>query len=162
MIKPVLLFACGNPSRGDDALGPMLLQKVGESTLIDFEQVELLSDFQLQIEHAMDLRQRQLVLFTDASVSCKAPFEFSRLQPAYDPTYTSHAMSPAAVLSVYESIYQEQPPPGFLLSIKAERFELGDNLTGRAGEHFRHACVFTEKLFVFPVLDYWLRHVRSQ
>ncbi len=159
MIKPVLLFACGNPSRGDDALGPMLLQKVGESTLIDFEQVELLSDFQLQIEHAMDLRQRRLVLFADASASCKAPFEFSRLQPAYDPTYTSHAMSPASVLSVYQSVYKQPPPPAFLLGIKAEQFELGRDLSCDAQEHLRQAGDFTEELLCSPVLEHWLRYV---
>lgn len=160
MVKPVLLFACGNPSRGDDALGPMLLQKIGDSPQIDFCLVEILSDFQLQIEHALDLRQRQLVLFADASVSCRAPFEFTHLQPAYDPTYTSHAMSPAAVLSVYQSVYHQQPPPAFLLSIKAEQFELGQDLSCWAREHLRQALDFSRNLLGLPVLEYWLAQSR--
>jgi Ni,Fe-hydrogenase maturation factor len=27
-LPPVLILACGNPSRGDDALGPLLLERL--------------------------------------------------------------------------------------------------------------------------------------
>ncbi len=81
--------------------------------------VDLLTDFQLQIEHAVDLENRALVLFVDASVSCSPPFQFSRVQPARDTSYTSHALSPAAVLYVYQQINHASspPPPAFQLAI---------------------------------------------
>ncbi len=56
---PVLIFTYGNPSRGDDALGPAmfdLLEKHKQETA-DFDGVDLLTDFQLQIEHAVDLEE---------------------------------------------------------------------------------------------------------
>ncbi|MDV7391306.1 hydrogenase maturation protease, partial [Arthrospira platensis SPKY1] len=102
-IPYLLILAVGNPSRGDDALGPLFLERL--ETLReprgDWDGVELLTDFQLQIEHAVDLEKRELVLFVDASVSCPPPFQFTRLRPAQDVSYTSHALSPAAVLHVY-------------------------------------------------------------
>ena len=128
--KPVLLFGYGNLSRGDDALGPLLLEYVESHCGLDT--IEILSDFQLQIEHALDLENRRLVMFVDASVACVDAFDFTALEPVRDKSYTTHAMSPAAVLDVYQSIKNQMPPPCFLLSIKAEEFELGDGLSVNA------------------------------
>jgi len=96
----LVVLAVGNPSRGDDALGPLFLERLAELREQggNWDGVELLTDFQLQIEHAVDLEGRALVLFVDASVSCPPPYQFTRLQPARDASYTSHALSPAAVL----------------------------------------------------------------
>ena len=72
---PVLVFTYGNPSRGDDALGPAmfdLLVKHKQNTN-ELDNVDLLTDFQLQIEHAIDLEQREVVLFIAASVSAVSP-----------------------------------------------------------------------------------------
>ena len=102
MVKPVLLFGYGNLSRGDDALGPLLLQYVENTVCLDA--IEILTDFQLQIEHALDLENRTLVLFVDAAVSCNGAFDFTVLSPTRDNSYTTHAMSPSAVLVVYQQI----------------------------------------------------------
>ena len=100
MNQALLIIAVGNPSRGDDALGPLFLEHLAEwpEPFNDQDKIELLTDFQLQIEHTIDLENRKLVLFVDASVSCRSPFQFSRLQPAKNTGYTSHALSPAVVL----------------------------------------------------------------
>ena len=89
-----MLFGYGNLSRGDDALGPLLLEYV--ESHCNLESIEILSDFQLQIEHALDLENRSLVLFVDASVSCVSAFDFAMLEPARDKSYTTHAMSPCS------------------------------------------------------------------
>jgi hydrogenase maturation protease len=156
-VKPVLLFGYGNPSRGDDALGPMLLEAIENSARVDRNNIEMLTDFQLQIEHALDLESREQVVFVDASVACVAPFEFSKLQPEYDDSYTTHEMSPAAVLQVYQSVNKALPPPCFLLSIKAGKFELGEELSASARENLLQACAFTEKLLAEPKLTEWLK-----
>ena len=152
--KPVLVFGYGNLSRGDDALGPLLLEHLEQqgSFLAD---VDILCDFQLQVEHALDLEGRQLVLFVDASVACTEAFEFAELQPARDKSYTTHAMSPAAVLSVYQTIKNQAPPPCFLLSIKGERFELGECLGSAAALNLQAACRFAVELLSQPELEMW-------
>jgi len=153
MVKPVLLFGYGNLSRGDDALGPLLLEYV-ENTF-NSDRMEILSDFQLQIEHALDLENRELVLFVDASVACVNAFDFALLEPAKDNSYTTHAMSPAAVLAVYETIARQTPPPCFLLSIKGEKFELGEGLSAAAKIHLALACRFAAQLLKNSDIKIW-------
>jgi len=130
-IAPVLVFAWGNPSRGDDALGPLLIERLCEPpdrmrTGAPLRGVEMLTDFQLLVEHALDLGGRKRVLFVDASVGCEAPFEVTVLQPSRDASFTTHSMSPEAVMQVFRQLHGVEPPPCTLLAIRGERFELGD------------------------------------
>jgi hydrogenase maturation protease len=133
---PDLIFTWGNPSRGDDALGPALYELLQNA---DLDGVDLLTDFQLQIEHATDLEGRKRVLFVDASTTASAPFELSRLQPERDASYTTHAMSPQALLSVYRQVYGCPSPPAWLLSIRGYEFGLGLPLSSAASEHLQAA-----------------------
>lgn len=153
MVKPVLLFGYGNPSCGDDALGPLLLEYIENH--VDLVAIELLVDFQLQIEHALDLENRSLVLFVDASFSAASAFEFSELAPAKDGSYTSHAMSPSALMDVYREIKQQIPPPCFLLSIRGEKFGLGEGLSAAANNNLQQACRFAGSLLQNPDVKTW-------
>ena len=134
--KPDLIFTWGNPSRGDDALGPAMYELLRAKAL---DGVDLLTDFQLQIEHATDLEGRERVLFVDASISASAPYELVRLQPEQDASYTTHAMSPQALLTVYRQVYDCAPPPAWLLSIRGYEFGLGLPLSTAASEHLQAA-----------------------
>ncbi|WP_020482705.1 hydrogenase maturation protease [Methylomonas sp. MK1] len=144
MTKPILVFGYGNPSRGDDAVGPLLLDYLADH--LDLSTIELLSDFQLQIEHALDLQDRELVVFIDAAVNCPNSFAFTPLSPAQDHTYTSHALSPAALLAVYQSVSKQPLAPCYLLSIQAEAFELGTGLSERCAANLAKACRFLEEI----------------
>jgi len=134
--KPDLIFTWGNPSRGDDALGPAMYELLQHKAL---DGVDLLTDFQLQIEHATDLEGRKRVLFVDASISASAPYEFVPLHPEQDASYTTHAMSPQALLAVYRQVYDCAPPPSWLLSIRGYEFGLGLPLSTAASEHLQAA-----------------------
>ena len=125
-VIPLLVFGWGNPSRGDDALGPMFVEQLLEQ-LGALSGVECLTDFQLQVEHALDLAGRQRVLFVDASLNCAAPFEVTALTAARDMSFSTHAMSPQAVMQVFRDLHGIEPPPCTLLAIRGERFELGDS-----------------------------------
>ena len=122
MTAPTLVFAWGNPARGDDALGPLFATAVEAWQLPG---VECLTDFQLQVEHALDLQGRQRVLFVDASLSAPAPFGVQTLAPLHDESFSSHAMSPAAILQVYCDVLKRPPPPAQLLAIQGVQWELG-------------------------------------
>ena len=159
MIKSVLVFGYGNLSRGDDALGPLLLEYV--ETHCDLDKIEILSDFQLQIEHALDLENRAVVLFVDASGSCDGEFDFSLLEPDRDKSYTTHAMSPAAVLDVYQSIKNQTPPPCFLLSIKAKKLELGEGLSKQAENTLVQACQYADELLQNTDVIAWRKHAKN-
>jgi hydrogenase maturation protease len=162
MTKPFLLFAYGNLSRGDDALGPLLLAHLETQNAPFLHNVDFLTDFQLQIEHALDLENRALVLFVDASMSAQQGFSFQEIFPEKDQSYTTHAMSPAAVLSVYQQIKQHAPPPCFLLSIHGAAFELGTALTTSAEQHLTQAIEFTKILLRSPDQTEWRMHEKNQ
>jgi len=122
---PVLVFGWGNASRGDDALGPLFVERLRAARPAD-PGVECLDDYQLQPEHVLDLVGRERVLFVDASVDAAAPFEATPVQAARDASFTSHAMTPRSLLQAYRDVQHEEPPPCTLLAIRGERFELGD------------------------------------
>lgn len=124
MTPPLLVFGWGNLSRGDDALGPLFVERL-RVTLLGRRDVELLEDHQLQVEHALDLLGRERVLFVDASVMTDAPFAAVPLKPARDGSFSSHALSPQALLQVHASLYGP-PPPSTLLAIRGEHFLLGE------------------------------------
>ncbi len=153
MTKPILIFGYGNLSRGDDALGVLMLEHIEAN--FSLEHVDLLTDFQLQIEHALDLENREQVIFVDASAKSDIAFEFTRLQPVRDLSHTTHAMTPAAILDTYLTIKKETPPPCFLLAIGAESFELGEDLGEKAKQNLAKATEFINHLLKNPTLDFW-------
>ena len=120
-VAPTLVLAVGNPSRGDDALGPRAAERIAALRL---DGVEVLTDFQLQVEHALDLLGRARVLFVDASAALAAPYSLLPVAAAPHPSYTSHALAPAAVLHGYAQLIGT-PPPAWVLAIRGEAFELG-------------------------------------
>lgn len=134
-----LVFSWGNPSRGDDALGPLAYRWLRELKLPG---VDCLTDYQLQIEHSLDLAGRQRVVFVDASLSAAAPFEYAPVIAYPDHSYTSHALSPASLLAVYRQVREEAPPPAWLLSIRGYRFDLGAALSYRARNNLDQALAF--------------------
>jgi hydrogenase maturation protease len=124
-VPPVLVLGWGNPSRGDDALGPMLVERLRSDCALN-PRVECLDDYQLQIEHALDLVGRERVLFVDASRSDESPFSAFPLQARRDASFSTHRLSPQAVMQVFEELQGRQSPSCTLLSIRATSFELGD------------------------------------
>lgn len=136
---PLLFFGLGNPSRGDDALGPALLERVSAALAPELArgEVELLAEFQLQPEHALDLVGRARVVFVDASVRAAPPFEWRPVEARRDTSTSTHAMSPSALLEAYRAVGPagSAPPEAWALAIRGERFELGEPLSARAAAH---------------------------
>jgi hydrogenase maturation protease len=141
LTAPILVFGWGNPSRGDDALGPLFIDRI---TALQLPGVECLTDFQLQVEHALDLENRKRILFIDASIDATAPFAVTVLEAARDASFTTHAMTPEAVMHVYVELHDEPPPPCTLLAIRGERFELGEAISPAAATHLDAALAWAK------------------
>jgi len=131
-----LIIGIGNPSRGDDALGPALVERLANAGIPD---TEWLTDYQLQVEYLLDLHERELIIFIDASVSAPPPFTFTPIQAREDDSYSSHALSPEALLMAYQRHYQQPAPPAYVLAIRGYRFELGEGLSPEAEGHLAEA-----------------------
>lgn len=144
-VAPVLVLGWGNLSRGDDALGPLCVAALQAQLPAALQgQVTFLDDYQLNIEHALDLVGRAAVLFIDASLNCAAPFEVLLPQARQDISYTSHALSPEAVLQVFLDIQGCAAPSAHLLAIRGERFELGEPISAAAQDHLAAALVWAQ------------------
>jgi len=148
----LLLFGYGNPGRGDDALGPELIERIARSQLAG---VECQNDMQLQVEHVTDLAACDQVLFIDADISCTEPFHLSEITAAKDGSYTSHAMNPTALLHAYRQVYGTDAPPAFLLRIRGYQFALGDPLSDQAATNLEAATSLVRALCVGASLQRW-------
>lgn len=153
MRPPLLVLAVGNPSRGDDALGPLLLDRLRGAGVEAAADVELLTDFQLQVEHALDLEDRHAVLFVDAARPGAA--DGVRLTPLQAGTHippASHALSAPAVLRVAQQL-AGRAPSAWQLALEGECFDLGAGLSPRAARHLDQAG---------PLALEWLRTQRAR
>jgi len=132
---PVLVIGIGNPSRGDDALGPLCIEGLAA---LDLPGVDLPTAFQLQVEYALDLRERRQVIFVDAAARGPEPYAFVPAIPAEDASYTSHELSPGAVLHAYRRLYGE-PPEAWVLGIRGYGFGLGEGVSPQAASNLEAA-----------------------
>lgn len=157
MTAPLVVFAVGNPSRGDDAIGPVLCGQLANWLENEglAERVDLIEDFQLNIEHALDLQGRELALFIDAGQDTPAPFIFARIHLSTATAHTTHALPPEAVLQVYRRMEGKEPPPAFVLGVRGEKFDLGEPLTAAAGSHAAAAFELLTVLCRRPSLSEW-------
>jgi len=158
MQAEVVVFAVGNRSRGDDALGPLLLERLASwlAAGVQAHEFELIEDYQLQIEHALDLQGKRLALFIDAGCGTAAPLEFYAISPAPIPAVRStHELPPQGVLDVYRQIAQAEPPPSFVLCVRGECFELGQGLSGPATAHMEAAWRQLSLLCAQPDAALW-------
>ncbi len=149
-MNKLLLFGYGNPGRGDDSLGPLVAEYVNQAS---FAGVTCLIDMQLLIEHATDLWGYDQILFVDADMSCKEPYEFSEISAEKDSSYTSHTLTPAALLFTYQQIYGCAAPPGFLLRIRGYHFELGSLLSKQARKNLQAAIGLVQQWHSFHPID---------
>lgn len=147
-----LVIAVGNPSRGDDALGPLLLERVASR----FPGVATVGDFQLQIEHALDLNGHEPVLFIDAATGLDTPYALTEIRPdAHQPVPLTHALTPQGVLDVYVRIEGHAPPPAFVLAVRGRGFELGAALSDAGRQALEAAWEELVALLSVPVAGVW-------
>jgi hydrogenase maturation protease len=146
MRAPTLIIGYGNPSRGDDALGPTAIAAL-ERRMVRHERpsaIEYLTDFQLQIEFVTDLADRERIVFIDAAASGEEPFSFAPLAAQEGEPIATHALSPGSLLTVFKHYHRREPPPCFLLAVHGYVFELGAPLSLRAQSNLDAALTMLE------------------
>jgi hydrogenase maturation protease len=142
----ILIYGIGNPSRQDDALGIVFIEKLQE--WVEREKLPNItfdSNYQLNIEDAYDISERDVVVFVDASVEPIDGFHFHQIFPGDSISISSHSMSPESVLSLCDELYDAKPA-GFLLTIKGFSWELDSKMTTKAEENLDSAVAFAKGL----------------
>jgi hydrogenase maturation protease len=99
-----------------------------------------------------DLQQRQQVIFVDASLNADPPFTFTPVAAAEDNSYSSHVLTPSAVLHAYQKLFGE-PPPSYVLAVRGESFELGEGLSEAAEKHLEAALGWLREWLTETTVD---------
>ena len=121
----VLVIGYGNTLRGDDAVGPILAERLrGE---LRTEGILVLTCHQLTPELASDVAACERVIFIDASTEVPAgEIECRPLTPLpCDAASLVHTMSPEQLLALAQLVYG-CAPQATLVSVGALRFDFGD------------------------------------
>lgn len=142
----ILIYGIGNPSRQDDALGIVFVGKLQE--WVDTEKMPNISfdsNYQLNIEDAYDISEKDVVVFVDASVEPIEDFHFRQIFPCDSISISSHSMSPESVLSLCDELYDKKPS-AFLLTIKGFSWELDSAMTASAKKNLNSAMDFAKGL----------------
>ncbi len=138
----ILVLGYGNPARGDDGLGPALIERLRGRVP---KNVTLDSDYQLNIENAEAAARHDVVIFCDAAAEGPDPFSFTELEPREGTRFTSHSVSPEGVLHLARSCFGASPR-GFLLGIRGRDYEaFEEHLTAEAAANLEAAAAFLEE-----------------
>jgi hydrogenase maturation protease len=144
----ILIYGYGNPGREDDGAGIVLAGQIEAAALPG---VTIDTNYQLNIEDALIVKDYDLVVFADASKNPVDQFLFRRLKPSPNLSYTTHAMHPEAVLALCLQVYHIVPPT-YLLEIAGTSYELHEGLTPTAVRNTAAAVQFMLELLHSPTL----------
>ncbi len=143
--KKILLHAYGNPGRGDDGLGNAFIERMEE--WIEENNLQSIStdnSYQLNVEDAADISSYDIVILVDASKADIDSFSFSQINPDPHQSFSTHSVSPSALLHLCHELYNKAPLV-YLLQVKGYRWELGEQLSAKAQENLEKALKFTQK-----------------
>jgi hydrogenase maturation protease len=138
----LLIYGYGNPGRGDDGLGPALAAALEEAketgATID-------SNYQLTVEDAADLAERDVVIFADADVKGPEPFWFGRVAPTPHLGIGSHDVTPGALVALTDTLFGKKVD-AYALGIRGYDFgEFADGLSPRAQSNLEEAVAFLRR-----------------
>lgn len=144
----ILIIGIGNPGRGDDGLGPALAARMAgaapgtipEGAVIGIpgRTASAIWKYQLNIEDAHLVKDFDVVVFADASTEGAGPVTLDEIAPAAAIAFTTHEMSPSAVLALGEELYGRMPR-GYLLAMRGYSWELADGLSEAAANNLEDA-----------------------
>ena len=139
----VLLMGFGNPGRQDDGLGPALAAAIEQRGL---EGVTADANYQLSVEDASAVAEHDVVIFADAATCGREPFAFYPLEPADTISFSTHSVSPGAVLGLAQELFSAEPP-AYMLAIRGYEFnEYRESLSAQAKANLDAAVRFIEQV----------------
>lgn len=141
--KDSLLIAIGNSARSDDGLGWAFLEELKKRG--NFKG-ETCACYQLQIEDSEMISNYSRVVFVDA---CEGQisdgFAWEKTDALNDFTFTTHALTPAAVLFLCNDLYHKFPE-AYILKINGIDWALKIGMSDLAKANLEKAIEFFEQL----------------
>jgi Ni,Fe-hydrogenase maturation factor len=121
-LRRVLVLGYGNPGREDDGLGPAAAAEIER---MGWPNVTVCNNYQLVIEDVLDIAAADIVWFIDASRNGAEP-------------YTSHIVSPEALLAMAEQYYGKSPR-AYLMGVRGYDFKFIERLSDRAQSNLKQS-----------------------
>jgi hydrogenase maturation protease len=143
----VLIIACGNSLRGDDAVAWRIAQSLANHAVSS--DVEIVTSQQLTPEMAESVSRAEYVVFLDAS-SAEPPGSLSLvpIAAAEDRSASmTHRLSPSVILAMSNALYGKAPADAFLLTVGGESFDLSEGLSAAVSQAVPEAVKRIEALF---------------
>ncbi len=147
----ILLFGYGNPGRQDDGLGNEFIYQIERWIEREgLKGIDTDSSYQLNIEDADAIAQKDIVVFIDASTENIADFLLTRVDPSdAHASFSMHSVSASFVLSLCQKLYNKYPLT-FMLHIKGYEWELKEGLTPMAEKNLTRALDFIKSKIKNP------------
>jgi Ni,Fe-hydrogenase maturation factor len=113
------------------------------------DNVEVDSNFQLNIEDADNIRDKDVVVFVDASIEDIEDFRLDVVEPSEGRSeFTLHAASPAYILALCIKLYNKHPET-YLLQVRGYEWEFEERLSDKATQNLASALSFLkEKILI--------------
>jgi hydrogenase maturation protease len=127
--RSILVIGYGNPLRGDDALGPHLVEKIAA---LQLPMVRTKAVHQLLPELAAEIAKYACVIFIDAH---RGPLPdgvlITSLEPSGSPVNFSHRVDAEGLLALTQDLYGREPSALFI-QVVGENFEMHEGLSEAA------------------------------
>ncbi|KKL79277.1 hypothetical protein LCGC14_2016470, partial [marine sediment metagenome] len=105
------------------------------------------ANYQLTVEDAAAVAEHDAVVFADAATDADGPFYFREIAPGRTGSFSSHSVTPAAVLALAHDLFDARTR-GFVLGIRGHCFnEFGEVLSDGARADLSEAV-----RFILPLL----------
>ncbi|MCK4630882.1 MAG: hydrogenase maturation protease [Bacteroidales bacterium] len=150
--KPgILIYGYGNPGREDDGLGNAFVEAIRSWIEKNkLTNIELDSNYQLNIEDADMMAKKDIVLFVDATVEPIENFCVTTVEPSGAKVeFTMHSVSPAFVLDLCQKIFGKNPQT-YLLHIKGYQWDFKEELSINGKKNLNKALEFIKPLLSNP------------
>ncbi len=146
----ILLYGYGNPGRQDDGLGNEFVNRFEKWIIQEgLEEFSFDSNYQLNIEDAHDVSDKDIVVFVDASEEEIDDFCISKIDATTKASFTTHAASPGYIIKLCHELYKKYPA-AFLLHIKGYEWNFTEGLTEAAENNLNAAIDYCKILFNNP------------
>ena len=128
----ILIYGYGNPGRQDDGLGNAFIESiepwVGQQKI---EGISFDSNYQLNIEDAAEISDKDLVIFVDASTEDIKDYIFTPVTASTKIAFTTHAATPGYIVDLCKQLYNRTPAT-YLMHIKGYEWAFKEGLSEKA------------------------------
>jgi hydrogenase maturation protease len=148
----ILIYGYGNPGRQDDGLGISVVERIEKwirKHKLDFVKTDC--NYQLNIEDAAEIADKELVIFVDATKEDINDFLITTVEPSNKIQFTSHSISPSYLLNLCNVIYNKSPDV-YLLHIKGYKWEFMETMTEEARRNLDKSYNFLKKFIMNSIL----------